>query len=272
MIWALSDPHLSLSVDKPMDVFGSAWENYTERMAQAWRERVQEKDIVLLPGDISWAMRLEEAEADLRFLHELPGQKYLSRGNHDYWWPTGKKLQDFVEKKGLNSLHFQRLGADLLQSEGRRVILFSTRGWMLPGDRGFKSEDEKILQREVARLHQALQAAEALWEEGDAVIAMLHYPPVNKNYPMSPFHQALREAKIPYCIYGHLHGRSAAEGPQGEVDGVYYQNVAADYLEMKPLGLPLFQWNRKQDMSNEKESILEAEVMKQDEKPTMGIL
>lgn len=239
MIWAIADTHLSINGSKPMDVFGPAWERHAERLEQHWRELVSPGDVVILPGDISWGMNLNEARADLQFLHELPGEKYISRGNHDYWWTSLQKLERFAEEQGWEDIHFMRLGAYEVVSEGERVLLFGTRGWTLENDKDFTADDRKILAREEVRLETAIQAMEEQYREGTKLICVLHYPPLLRSKRQTGFTRRLEAAGVPLCLYGHLHGRGAYEAFEGESGGVLYLNVAADRLEMKPRLLPL---------------------------------
>lgn len=240
MIWALSDPHLSLSVSKPMDIFGEVWQDYMLKIKENWLHTVAPEDTVLLPGDISWGIDLAEAEADLRFLHELPGTKYLSRGNHDYWWSTLNKLQQFIREKELYSLRFLRLEAELIEDKDSPALVFGTRGWILPHDRQFTQSDQKVLDREVARLRMSINSMRQKWRPDLALICALHYPPLLRNHQDTVFTEVLQEYQIPLCLYGHLHGRGMQEAVEGEVGGVHYLNVSADHLKMAPCPVPLF--------------------------------
>lgn len=246
-IWALADPHLGHAVDKPMGIFGEAWENHAMKIAQAWRERVDENDYVLLPGDISWAMTLEEVAPDLRYLHELPGTKILGKGNHDYWWDTLSKNERLCEEEGFDSIKYlynNALRIDL--SPGTTVLIVGTRAWDHPSD--WKNEhDEKIYRRELGRFELSVDAAKPLAKaassEGREIIrlAMLHYPvllstPQSTQKPSpTPFHQTLVKHSIAICLYGHLHGKAGHyRQVEGEIDGVRYMNVAADAIRFTP--------------------------------------
>ena len=241
MIWALADSHLSFTVEKPMDVFGPQWHNHAERLAQNWLSSVGRDDIVIMPGDISWGMNLAEARADLQFLHELPGQKYISRGNHDYWWSTLKKLNEFKIEAGLDSLHFFRSDVCELTVEDERVLLFGTRGWSLPKTASFTATDQKILLREEGRLKLALDAMNAAWTPGTKLICAMHYPPLLQGSRDTVFTRLLQAYGIPLCLYGHLHARGLKEAYHGLCGDVFYQNVAADYLSMQPAPVRLLE-------------------------------
>jgi len=223
-IFAIADPHLGRAVDKPMDVFGPKWERHAERMEEAWREEVGDEDWVLVPGDISWAMTLEEAAADLAFLAALPGRKVLLRGNHDYWWSSRAKVEAVLPER------MQLLQNDCVDLGGGTGLV-GTRGWQPPEAPRAEPHDEKIYRRELGRLELSLKAAEGRFER---LVAMLHYPPVYAGVGETGFVPLLREAGVRVCLYGHLHGRDHRFAFEGERDGVFYQFVAADYLGFRP--------------------------------------
>lgn len=234
-LWAIADPHLSFSTNKPMDIFGDHWADHDQRLAEAWRQQVAAEDVVLLPGDISWAIDLPEAEADLRFLHELPGKKLISRGNHDYWWTTQNKLRAFAETAGFDSLTFMRFEAFRFGDDAHNIVVCGTRGWIMPQDAGWKeSSDRKIYERELARLEMALNAAKQQCNEYSTLLVALHYPPFNKMCAVNEVTKILNEAATDICLYGHVHGQAGAQMPEGLINGVHYHNVAADHLFFKP--------------------------------------
>ena len=223
-IFALADTHLGSAVDKPMDIFGPAWERHVERLQENWRAVVGDDDWVLVPGDISWAMSLDDALVDLRLLAELPGRTVLLKGNHDYWWTSRAKLEA-VLPEGMflvqNSAH------DL----GGGVGVVGTRGWQPPEAPRAGEHDAKIYAREVQRLKLSLDAAKGRFE---TLIAMLHYPPHYVGIGATEFVPLLEEAGVKVCLYGHLHGRDQKLAFQGERNGVRYQFVAADFLGFRP--------------------------------------
>lgn len=221
-IYTISDLHLSMSGDKPMDIFGSSWGNYLEILKQNWLELIQPDDLVLIPGDISWAMYLHETEADFRFLHELPGEKLISKGNHDYWWETLKKLNDYVERMGFSSLHFMH--NSIYQYGG--ITICAAKGYP---DNGKSDEDKKLYQREVSRLKLSLETAAAAGAK--VIYVMLHYPPTLQ----SEFAELMKVYGVSRCIYGHLHGAAHHMALEGLYDGVQYSLVSADYLRFKPM-------------------------------------
>ena len=244
-IFAIADLHLGLSVDKPMDVFGPAWNDHVERLEKNWREKITSSDTVLIPGDISWGISMEEALADLKFIDELPGTKILSKGNHDYWWGTTKKVEDFMAENGLTTMK-------ILKNKGfvvENTLIAGTRGWILPENPESKKDDEKIYLREVGRLERSLidsirafEAGEAEGEEEEKPdvssvrkIAMLHYPPIYETGRENGFTKVLEQYGFDLCLYGHLHGRAHQSAFNGEKNGVEYRLIAADYLKFDPI-------------------------------------
>jgi uncharacterized protein len=220
---AIADPHLSGAAAKPMDVFGPGWEGHPERFFAGWRRVVRDDDLVLIPGDISWAMRLEEAMVDLYAIAELPGEKVLLRGNHDYWWPSLRKLRAALPPR----MH-------ALQNDALRfgeVVVGGTRGWISPGSPGFAAEDERIYQREVQRLSLSLAAMEAMGPAALRVV-MLHYPPTNARGEESGFTTLLRAAAPDIVVFGHVHGDASVALPT--LSGISLQLVAADRINFEP--------------------------------------
>lgn len=219
---AIADPHLSGAEPKPMTIFGPGWEGHPESFFERWRATVREDDVVLVPGDISWAMRLDEALVDLRAIAELPGQKVILRGNHDYWWPSISKLRAALPS-----------GMYAVQNDAVRlgpVVVAGTRGWVCPGSHGYTEQDEKIYLREVERLKLSLAAARRLG--GDYLVVMLHFPPTNSRLEPSGFTDALEEAKPNALVYGHVHGE--VEGLLTELGETTVRFVAADALGFTP--------------------------------------
>lgn len=225
--FAISDLHLSFTSNKPMDRFGSHWYRHWEKVESAWKTQIQTDDLVLLPGDHSWALKLEEAVPDLEFIQNLPGHKVLTKGNHDYWWQSLAKI-----RKRFPGLHF-------LQNDAIRIGPFAicgTRGWDLPGSEGFDDpDDEKIYRRELERLKLALQALDP---EASCRIAMLHYPPLFPYRRQSQFTQLLEDARIDVCVYGHLHKSNGHRPFQGRQGGVSYYLVSCDMVEFEPVLIP----------------------------------
>lgn len=221
-LFVLSDPHLSLGCDKPMDIFGG-WQNYMERLEASWLRLVKEDDTVVLPGDISWAMDLEHCTEDFRFLQQLPGKKILGKGNHDYWWTTMNKMKTYLAQNGFDSLDFLFNNAFFYED----LAICGTRSWFFDGK---QEHDEKMLNRELGRLRTSLQAA------GDREkLVFLHYPPIFAENRAEEILQLLKEHQVKECYFGHLHGYSAACAWQGESDGIRFKLVSADALKFSPL-------------------------------------
>lgn len=225
-IFAIADLHLSLGADKPMDIF-PGWQDYVQKLEKSWRQLVAPTDTVVLPGDSSWAMKLGHCGADFAFIQSLPGQKWLLKGNHDYWWSTRSKMEQYVAAQGFDSIGFIHNNAVL--AEG--VALCGTRSWMYePG----QPHDEKVMARELGRLQASLEDAHRQAPEAEKLV-FLHYPPVFAGSQVPQVVDLLRQFGVRRCFYGHLHGpvlRRAVQGLQGGVD---YALVSADGLGFAPL-------------------------------------
>ncbi|MDR1619943.1 MAG: metallophosphoesterase [Clostridiales bacterium] len=221
-IFAIGDLHLPGLQDKPMNIFDPAWENHARRMEDAWREIVSAKDVVLLPGDFSWAMRLSEARDDMRFLAALPGTKVMVRGNHDYWWNSLSKVRAALPPS------IRVVQNDHIAMEN--IAIGGTRGWVCPQSAAFTQEDEKIYLREVNRLSLSLSCM----PETKVKLIMLHYPPFNERRAPSGFTELLEAHGVRILLYGHLHGKSCKNGFEGLRNGVEYHLVSADHIGFKP--------------------------------------
>lgn len=229
-VYTIADLHLPLGVDKPMDIFGSAWENYVERLHENWLSVVAPDDTVVLGGDFSWAMYLEETVKDFEFLASLPGQKILLKGNHDFWWTTANKLKVFVNSHGWTDVHF--LHNNFYTADG--IAICGSRGWTIPSPSGFANdEDKKIYARELSRLEMSIHAA----KRGNAenICVFLHYPPLSKDFTDTPMTELLEREGIKSCYYGHLHMAGAKNAYEGELRGVNYRLCACDSLEFMPV-------------------------------------
>ena len=227
-IIAIGDLHLSFANPKPMDIFGDNWADHPEKIRRAWEAAVTPDDVVLLPGDISWAMNLEEAKPDLDYIAALPGRKIMIRGNHDYWWSTVSKVRKFVDPS-----------IDVLQNDSLRIgdlTIAAARGWDCPGGYHFDEHDMQIYEREVGRLKLSLDHATA--NGATRIWVMLHYPPTNEKHHASGFLEVLHQYPVEKVIYGHLHGKEGHRGAlEGVREGIEYHLVACDYLDFAPLKL-----------------------------------
>ena len=201
-VFAIGDLHLSTSVDKPMDIFGVRWQNHTEKIQRNWQNTVKPEDLVIIAGDISWATDLAEALPDLQLIDNLPGEKILLRGNHDYWWQSITKLRLLRQTEGLSTLDFLQNDAFLLEDG---TVICGTRGWLLPGDTDYEAEtDEKIMKRELIRLKMSLQEAKKLHDPGKPLLAAVHYPPFVKAVDENEVTALLEEFKVTDCVFGHI--------------------------------------------------------------------
>ena len=228
-IFAISDLHLCLSGAKPMDIFGATWENYLEEIKQDWNEKVSEEDIVLMSGDMSWALKLEEASKDLEYLSSLKGKKIIIRGNHDYWWKSISKLR----KELPESIY-------PLQNDAIKInnyIIAGTRGWVVPEkNKKLSEEDEKLFKRELMRLDLSLSFANNLkTSENDKIICMIHFPPFNSSYEESEFTKIIEKYGVNKVVYGHLHGNTSRTNNLININGVEYFLTSCDKLKNKVL-------------------------------------
>lgn len=220
-VFAISDPHLSLTQGKSMDVFGQHWAGHWEKIKKSWDACVSPEDVVVIAGDLSWAMSYEDALPDLNAICQQPGQKVLIRGNHDYWHGSLKKTREILH----NNTY-------LLQNDALRLgdyTFFGTRGWKQRGAEDFDAQDEKIFARELERLKLSLKAAQKL---GGELIGVCHYPPFSQNHESSEFTGIYAQSGAQKVIYGHLHGQyiKKEEYENIALDGVEYILTSCDYL------------------------------------------
>ena len=218
-LFAIADLHFAFSVDKPMDIFGENWKNHSEKIIASWKEHITEEDTVLLPGDLSWGMRIDEAAADLDVIYSLPGRKILLGGNHDYWWKSSSKLEARYPGMRFLKNNFDRY-ADW--------HICGTRGWIKDTE---EPADAKVLTREAGRLETSIKAALA---DGKKPIVFLHYPPIFANDYNREILDVLFRYDIKTCYYGHLHGNAHRYAVCGEVDGINYQLIAGDFVQFCP--------------------------------------
>lgn len=242
-IWALSDPHLSLSNPlKDMYVFGQAWEKYMDKMERNWESCIQKEDLVLIPGDISWAKTLEQAKIDLEWIHALPGTKVIIKGNHDYWWASNAKM-DAALPSSIHYIHNNVFNWEDVTIGGSR--LWDTEEYNFTPFIEFKEnpreskegkpsleENQKIFQKELERLRRSL---EGLDPKASLRIALTHYPPISADLKASLASSILEEFHIDICVFGHLHSVREKSLSFGTKDKVRYVFASADYLEFVPL-------------------------------------
>jgi len=231
-IFAIGDLHLSFGqgVEKPMDIFGELWQDHASRLEYMWRETVTEEDAVIICGDVSWGLRLKEAEADFNWIRRLPGKKIIFKGNHDLWWQSAGKLNRLY---GDENMIFVQNKCYVVCTESKKVAICGSRGWICPGEENFTFDDRKIYDREIGRLKLSLDEGKA--SGADEIIGVLHFPPTNDKMQDSGFTEIMTEYGVKTCVYGHLHGKEAFKrGLKGIFNGVRYELVSLDYLNAKP--------------------------------------
>ena len=226
-IYSISDLHLSFGNNKPMDIFGTNWENHIEKIKKDWIKKVTNDDLVLLPGDFSWAMYLNDTYQDFEYLNNLPGKKLLLKGNHDYWWTTLKKMREYLEKNNFKNIDFIYNNGYLFDNK----IIVGTRGWQAEDN----SEGRKIIKREIIRLELSIKDGIKKYGEDKEIIVCMHYPPFNKyNEKSMSFLELMKKYNIKTCIYGHLHGEAShKEAITGIIQNINFEMVSCDYLNFQ---------------------------------------
>ena len=230
-IYGIADTHFSRSVPKPMDIFGHRWQGYTEKLIRNWNAVVSPEDTVILPGDISWGLTLEEAAEDLKLLASLNGRKIIGKGNHDFWWQSAQKLHCFFEENGIENIRLLHNNAYLV--ENKRIC--GSRGWFYdPKNAPDNSDPEKIAARENIRTELSIKAALALTEKQDTeLIAFFHFPPVYRDFVCQGIVDLLHRYDIRRCFYGHIHG--VYDIPATICyEGIEMTMISADYLNFIP--------------------------------------
>ncbi|HLR20883.1 MAG TPA: metallophosphoesterase [Tissierellaceae bacterium] len=223
MIYGIGDLHFDYSKSKPMDIFGDNWVEHEEQIINNWKDIVKDEDLVLIPGDISWALKLNEAYDDLKRVDKLPGKKILSKGNHDYWWQSLKKINDL----GLKSLYFIQNTSYIYDN----ISISGTRGWSSRDSNDFDESDEKVFRRELLRLEMSLNNIK---EEVDTKIVMLHYPPFNNNREPNEFVELMKEQDVDICVYGHLHAEGHKHIVEGNISDIDFYCISSDYIKFIP--------------------------------------
>ena len=222
-LYAIGDLHLSLDSDKPMNIF-NGWDDYTERLESNWKSAVKDDDTVVIAGDVSWAVGLENSFKDLQFVNSLPGKKIILKGNHDYWWATKTKIEKFFAANSFDTLNI--LFNNFFQYEN--IGICGTRGWVsIDGD----TENEKVMAREVQRLETSIKGAV---QAGLTPVVFMHYPPVYGNSCNYDILDVLFRYDIKDCYYGHIHGYSQRNAVTGIQDGINYRMISSDYLQFMP--------------------------------------
>lgn len=228
-LFALSDTHLSLYNDKPMDVFGNRWQDYANKLDKGWRSVITDKDTVVIAGDVSWGISLEEAKKDLLYIDSLPGQKIISKGNHDYWWSTAAKINAFFEENNIKSIKTMHNNAFTIDN----VTVCGTRGWFSESKNAPREADyNKIVAREAGRLELSLKEGLKL-SSSNEIIVFLHFPPVYSDYVCDEIIDVLHRYNVKKVYYGHIHG--VYNLPSAfNFDGIDLMITSADYLNFVP--------------------------------------
>ena len=224
-LYAIGDLHLSLAAEKPMDIFGGNWENYVEKIKYGF-SALNEDDVCVICGDISWALNLEDAAEDFRFIGKLPGKKIILKGNHDYWWSTATKARLFMSKLGVDSIDFLNNNCFFY---GENAAVCGTRGWFYEEEKGGE-HDKKMILREIGRLETSLKAA----GEKDKYVFM-HYPPKYGRYECPELLELLERYEVKVCASGHIHGPGLKLAFEGNYRGTEHILVSGDKIDFKPV-------------------------------------
>lgn len=223
-LYAIGDLHLSFGADKPMDIF-AGWQDYVGRLRENWQQKIRPEDTVVIAGDVSWGMTLEEALKDFRFIEQLNGKKILLKGNHDYWFSTRTKVEKFLAEQEIKTISILFNNA----FEYGNYVICGTRGWFNePGS----AADSKVMAREAGRLRLSLEAGK---KYGKEPVVFLHYPPVGQGFCSQELIAVMREFGVRSCYYGHLHGRSCENAVNGSRAGICYRLISGDYIQFDPV-------------------------------------
>ena len=206
-IYAIGDLHLSVAAKKPMDIF-SGWDNHAEKLQENWNKKIAAEDTVILAGDTSWGMSLPQAVPDFRLIHNLPGQKLILKGNHDYWWASLTKMNTVLEEHGLTSIRFLHNNSYFVQG----VHICGSRGWIFENG---QPHDEKIIRREALRIEASLKSF--------------------AGQTLEPFLQLMHKYNVRRCYYGHIHGPAHKYAVEGRVQGIDFFMISSDYIEFDPV-------------------------------------
>lgn len=228
-LFTIADTHLSFAAEKPMDVFGARWENHAAKIKERWENAVTDEDTVVLPGDISWGMTIKDALPDFLFLSSLPGKKIISKGNHDYYWSSLKKLNDAFAENGIDNISLLHNNCFVYGD----IAICGSRGWY-PDERNNpqNADYEKLINREAMRIEFSLKSAEEQYPEKEKLL-FLHFPPLWRETEVSRFTDIIKSHGVKRCFFGHIHGDYSEESPF-TCDGVEYRLISSDYLDFKP--------------------------------------
>lgn len=221
-VFAISDLHISTTTNKPMDIFGGKWKNYMEKIREDWLNKVSDEDIVLIAGDLSWAMKMNEFEQDIKQIADLPGKKVFIKGNHDYWF-TGILKVTAVLPENMYVIYNTALKIG-------DYVICGTRGWSVEEQ---TEEAQKLYKRETLRLELSLNEMQKLREDNDKVICMLHYPPFNVKRDNNEILDLIEKYKVDTVVYGHLHGESCKKDLVVNLKNAKFYLTSCDILDNK---------------------------------------
>ena len=224
-IYSISDLHLDVNNSKPMDIFGPVWHDYLDKIIEDWNSKVSDDDVVILAGDYSWAMKLNEVEADFEFLNGLKGKKIIIRGNHDYWWSSVSKVRDLLPPNTY-----------ALQNDAIKIgeyIFCGNRGWLIPEGKYNTDENQKIYAREIIRAELSLKAATKLKTCNEKIVFITHYPPFNNKAEPSEYTRLIERYYVDIVVFGHLHGYVNPKMLYNEINGVKYYLTSCDAVKNK---------------------------------------
>lgn len=230
-IYIIGDLHLSFGEKKPMSIFGANWEGHSDKIKADWLKKVQPEDTVILAGDFSWAMYLEDTYLDFMYLKQLPGKKILLKGNHDYWWTTITKMKHYLQEKEIENIDFLYNNSFLIEDK----IITGTRGWSLLDS----DNSKKMINRESMRLELSMEESLEVYGKSKERIVVMHYPPVTKSTMHKEiichpeFMNVMKNYDVKKCFYGHLHGKSHKDAIEGIIEGIDLKLISADYLDFK---------------------------------------
>lgn len=227
-IYVIGDLHLSFNTNKPMDIFGENWVGHEEKIRKDWINKVNNDDLVVLPGDFSWSTYLQETNKDFEYLNNLPGKKILLKGNHDYWWTTLTSMKRYLRENNFDTIDFLYNNS----FEYGKYILCGTRGWSLTDE----ENEGKLINRELQRLELSLKDGIKKYGEDKEIIVFMHYPPITNTTILNQemeFVKLMKKYNVKKCYYGHLHAASINDAIQGNVEGIDFKLISADNLDFK---------------------------------------
>ena len=227
-LYVIGDLHLGIGMDKPMNIFGDNWTDHQQKIADNWKRKIKDNDWIVLAGDHSWGTKEQDILLDLTFITNLPGNKILLKGNHDIWWKTTKKNNEFLCKYNLNRIHMLPYGAMPVEN----VIVCTFRGWICPGAEDYTEADQKIYNREILRLKESIRKAMDLRQNNEEIILFMHFPPCI-NGEKNEITQIIEENQIKRCYFGHVHG---INNKDCDIHSPFtqYKLISADFINFDP--------------------------------------